>query len=267
MTFLVFERQTQAKPRRNDRVLLACGFAFTTGWVDVLCTCRYGAFGTMMTGNSIFLAKSVVNGHLVDLLFYSATILSYCIGVGMNRHLDLLLRERTAARWIAVPVTICCLAVDLFRFFLGPSRWYVCFVALACGCVNVVSQKVAGVVTNAVTGNLQKLTMAAWEHYFWQPLGGACLSATLTLGPWARATTPSHQERGPTRTPCCPAQAPRVRHCLCELRLPLWHRRLGRQPERARRLALELCAGGGRLRRAAVRARPRLWPRARGAAR
>ena len=100
---------------------------------------------------------------MIDLLFYSATILSYCIGVGMNRHLDLLLRERTAARWIAVPVPICCLAVDLFRFFLGPSRWYVCFVALACGCVNVVSSKICGVVTNAVTGNLQRCSNALFD--------------------------------------------------------------------------------------------------------
>ena len=60
---------------------LCLGFAFTTGWVDVLCTLRFGAFGTMMTGNSIYLAKSAVSGAYTDLLFYSAVIVCYCAGV------------------------------------------------------------------------------------------------------------------------------------------------------------------------------------------
>lgn len=173
MVFQVFERQP-VKPRRNDRVLLACGFAFTTGWVDVLCTMRFGAFGTMMTGNSIFVAKSIVSGSFADLLFYTSVVVCYCIGVVLHRVLDHALGERTSALAAAIPVATCCVLVDVCHAALGPSRYYVCFVSVACGCVNVVSQKIAGVVTNAVTGNLQKLSSACWEHVMYKPLGPGC---------------------------------------------------------------------------------------------
>lgn len=163
MVFQTFER-VESKPRRDDRVMLACGFAFTTGWTDVLCTLRFGAFGTMCTGNAIYLAKSVSNGSVYEFLFYTSAILCYCLGVFVHRHLDKKLEEATSALVMSIPVATCCLAVDALGVLFGHNRYYVCFISLACGIVNVVSQRVAGAVTNAVTGNLQKLTLALWEH-------------------------------------------------------------------------------------------------------
>lgn len=175
MPFVKYARQ-KSKPRRNDRVLLAMGFAFTTGWVDVLCTLRFGAFGTMMTGNSIFMAKSVVSGSATDFCFYFSAIACYCLGVCIHRHTDYIRGDRTSALSAACVVAPCCLAVDVCRYLFGPSRYYVCFISVACGVVNVVSQTVAGVVTNAVTGNLQKLSNFCWEMVFLPhcDIGRAC---------------------------------------------------------------------------------------------
>ena len=176
MVFKTFQRSDTVKrisakktePNKHDRVLLACGFAFATGWVDVLCTVRFGAFGTMMTGNSINLGKAMVNESISDVLFYSTALVAYCIGVLIHRTIDFKLAEKTSAVAAAAPiVTTSLLAVDVMSFFLGPSRYYVAFACMACGCLNVVSQKVAGVATNAVTGNLQRLTMALWEYLYW----------------------------------------------------------------------------------------------------
>ena len=102
MTLQIFVRPV-AKPRRDDRVLLACGFAFTTGWVDVLCTLHFGAFGTMMTGNSIYLAKSVSHQSVSEALFYLSAIVAYAAGAWLNCYLNYQLGRRQSASAIAVP--------------------------------------------------------------------------------------------------------------------------------------------------------------------
>ena len=74
---------------------------------------------------------------------------------------------------LACAAAILILAVDVCTYLFGPQRYYVCFLAVACGCINVCSQKIAGVTTNAVTGNVQKITLAAAEHVLREPLDAA----------------------------------------------------------------------------------------------
>eukprot|EP00747_Dinoflagellata_sp_TGD_P012642 gnl/TRDRNA2_/TRDRNA2_121871_c1_seq1.p1 gnl/TRDRNA2_/TRDRNA2_121871_c1~~gnl/TRDRNA2_/TRDRNA2_121871_c1_seq1.p1 ORF type:complete len:175 (+),score=39.80 gnl/TRDRNA2_/TRDRNA2_121871_c1_seq1:57-527(+) len=60
-------------------------------------------------------------------------------------------------------------AADLLHFLSpdgGPNKWHAIPVAVAMGAVNTLVTKVAGVTTNAVTGNVQKVSMALFDNFF-----------------------------------------------------------------------------------------------------
>lgn len=156
-----------------SRTQLACGLAFTIGWADVVCMLRFGAFGTMMTGNAIFLARSLGLRHWDEVQFFSLTIAFYVVGVLVYRALDYCLDHRTSAMALAPIVVFCFLMVDLLGYYSPTpipaptpnlNRWHVWPVAVAMGAVNAVSMNVDGVVTNSITGNVMKVTLAAFDR-------------------------------------------------------------------------------------------------------
>lgn len=165
---------------QSDHVLLACAFAFTTGWIDVLCVIQFGAFATIMTGNFILTAEEVASGHWDDALHKGSTILSYCGGVLIFVALDKALKG-ASGRAQSIPVMVCLSAVDLLPQFVVRSEYYVCLVSTAMGSVNAGSVQVSGIETNLVTGKLEKLVQAGYKHFFVERLDKAAALHTKTI--------------------------------------------------------------------------------------
>lgn len=68
---------------------LAAGMAFLTGWANVTLFLKYKGFATMMTGNTMWMARAAVEMRYVDVLYYMSMIFSYTMGLATFRKADL----------------------------------------------------------------------------------------------------------------------------------------------------------------------------------
>jgi len=64
---------------------LAAGMAALTGWADVVLHLKLGTFCTMMTGNTMWLAKAMTDLHWSNGVYYVMVLSSYCIGLALYR--------------------------------------------------------------------------------------------------------------------------------------------------------------------------------------
>ena len=148
--------------RVSKRCALVNGLAFTVGWADVLCLLRYGAFGTMMTGNTMFLAQSVVLARWTLVGFYAAVIGAFCAGQAFYRAVDRVVAKGTSGTSVAPAV----LALSFLQDGLGsafPGRWHVALLSAELGIVCGLANDVDGVVVNMVTGHIQRVANAAFD--------------------------------------------------------------------------------------------------------
>ena len=76
---------------------LTTGMAVLTGWADVCMFQTFGCFCSMLTGNMLWMAKALVEGELRRVGYYASIFLSYNLGVGLFRRLDIKYRKRQEA--------------------------------------------------------------------------------------------------------------------------------------------------------------------------
>ena len=138
---------------------LACASGFVTGWINVVSYLRFGCFGTMCTGNAILCMRSLAKGSWSDASFYLSVLVTYGVGVALYRVLDVVQRKMTATR-MAPAVFVSITTVDVLMSTLGQNRWWVLCLALAMGAANTFTLRIGGYVTNAITGNMQKVMIA-----------------------------------------------------------------------------------------------------------
>lgn len=65
---------------------LAAGLAFLTGWADVAMNARVATFCTMMTGNSLWFCRALVQRKPMVVMYYTSVIASYLVGLAAFRH-------------------------------------------------------------------------------------------------------------------------------------------------------------------------------------
>ena len=162
----------------RPRFRLAGGISFITGWANALCAVRYGVFGTMCTGNSINLAKSVAVGKGENAFFMASVIIMYMMGLVFYRTLDLWLAHHSSGAKIGPILFLILLGVELLEL-RGKNRWHVLPVAVAFGAQNALIIQMSNVVTNAVTGNITKVVNNVFNHLFEEKLSHKEQLATL----------------------------------------------------------------------------------------
>jgi uncharacterized membrane protein YoaK (UPF0700 family) len=141
--------------QRKDR--LAGGMAFLTGFADVALYLKYKTFATMMSGNTLWLAKALIEQQIVLALYYVSLILAYIVGLVSFRRFELGIRKETMPICSFV-VALLFIASDTMDFLYG-GRWLpVAMLAAAYGIINSVGSEVAGTFTYVVTGHITKST-------------------------------------------------------------------------------------------------------------
>ena len=143
------------------------GLAFCFGYINMICTIRFQAFATMLTGNSIYFARSIVKGDASRARFYLVMIFSYASGAFGTRAVDHLGGKSNQA--VAVLVVISAVVVDVAATVTPTDAWdawYAWLIAFAMGAVNTVSTQVTGVTASSVTGNISKVSCALSDACF-----------------------------------------------------------------------------------------------------
>lgn len=149
------------------QLAFGAGFGFVTGYANLICIARYSAFGTMMTGNLLMMAKSFVEGgmsagagHKIPLPLFFALIIGW-------RHFGILcyhIAGKTRFRTMTLmgpTILFVIVAAESAWFFLDkhliPERWNVWFVAFCFGVQSSVTFPAMGVPTMLATGHLTNI--------------------------------------------------------------------------------------------------------------
>jgi len=141
----------------NGKKRLAAGMAFLTGWANVTLFLKYKCFATMMTGNTMWMARAAIEMRYVDVFYYMAMIFSYIMGLATFRKADLELREKS--------LRVCALIV--FALFAGSdiihaiskTKWVpLMMLSTGFGIINSIGNEIAGTLTFVITGHLTRLT-------------------------------------------------------------------------------------------------------------
>mmetsp|Transcript_152930 Transcript_152930/g.490618 ORF Transcript_152930/g.490618 Transcript_152930/m.490618 type:complete len:343 (-) Transcript_152930:63-1091(-) len=158
--------------RVRIRLVLAGIMAFMAGWVDVVCMSRYSAFATMMTGNVLYLGRTIaVTGWQVtektewlpEPIFYLSIIVAYVFGLIVHQAMERRLPQWTATAFAPV-LALGIMALELFEAsgstasFL-PPRWNVMLLApIFAVQANVALRGGLGTMTSMATGHLHSLS-------------------------------------------------------------------------------------------------------------
>lgn len=167
------------------RIFLMFSLAFCIGWADVLCSIRYFAFATMMTGNSIYLAQSVAGQCWYDCVVYILVIFTFFSGMVTYRALETLIciylphSRMGPATALGALVFVCFTVADVTYYTVDNiNRFDVDFqcgkkvktgffgillVAHPMGAINGFSARVHKVTTNAVTGHILTLGSGTYD--------------------------------------------------------------------------------------------------------
>lgn len=156
--------QTMPKLSRNGLLLFGAGFGFVTGYANLICMARYSAFGTMMTGNILAMAKAFVETGMAATgenkipapLFFALIICSRHLGI-FTCHL--VGKHRSKRMSIMAPLILFIIAsAETARYIAGrpliPERWNVWFVAFCFGVQSSVTFPSMNVPTMLATGHL-----------------------------------------------------------------------------------------------------------------
>lgn len=168
------------KLSQNQLLLFGAGFGFVTGYTNLICIARYSAFGTMMTGNILMMAKNFVetgmerkHGELPLPVFFALIIASRHLGMFLYH-----LAAQAKMQKIFIPaVFLVVLASETQKYLMDkdfiPERWNVWFVAFCFGVQSSVTFPAMGKPTMLVTGHLSDINyklievvcgQKSWDH-------------------------------------------------------------------------------------------------------
>jgi len=158
--------------------LFGAGFGFVVGYADLICLARYQAFGTMMTGNLLMIAKNFVEmgfsagEHKIPLvIFYALIIVARNLGIFLHRVAPKLVLHRQIQPAVEIaPIMFLVIFVpELYKYSFGvsllPERWNVWFVALVFGMQRDVTRPAMGTVTMVATTHLSLIFATCMEVF------------------------------------------------------------------------------------------------------
>ena len=160
--------------------------AFLAGCMDIVFYKRFQCYVNMMTGNTIRFASALANAQWMDAAFGFSLLLSYSVGAGICRLVDLKLRQRRqrqegnqqlVAKNTSSPESQLCVAVAplvLVLFALADlvaltvhNRIYAPILSIGFGIVNAASSAATGgTILYAMTGHFMKLASSAVEKWW-----------------------------------------------------------------------------------------------------
>jgi len=162
----IFDVDGSSGSRKWDVLRVHCFKAFLTGWANVLTFVRYGCFGTMQTGNGILLARAAADARWDDAAFFFIQMLVYYVGLVVYRGIDVYLGHRSCGLAVAPFYFALFCATDACVWRYGDTRYELTFVSLAFGGMNSLAVQISHVVTHAITGNLNRVANAVFDHLF-----------------------------------------------------------------------------------------------------
>jgi len=151
--------------------LCAAGFAFATGFTNIICVTRYSAFGTMMTGNLLMTGKSYAetgmaigaDGIFPTPLFFLLIICARNLGLFLHYLLRTRpLTNKVGAATILAPIMVMAIFTLEYLKYSGlapwiPERWHVWAVAFGFGVQSTVASRAMSVPTMLATGHLTNI--------------------------------------------------------------------------------------------------------------
>lgn len=150
----------------RTKALLTIGFAFASGWSDVICFARYASFAALMTGNTVkagIASATESDQRAVNVVYYLCIVLSYIAGGAIFEGVKSVRPKRVGMLLAPFCLGMNILSDVLFRF-VGDSRWQVCLLAPTFGIQN--SMTFGGEMatnTTIITGNTQKVSQALYQ--------------------------------------------------------------------------------------------------------
>mmetsp|Transcript_18546 Transcript_18546/g.28032 ORF Transcript_18546/g.28032 Transcript_18546/m.28032 type:complete len:304 (-) Transcript_18546:32-943(-) len=120
--------------------------AFLTAWANVALFTHYQTFATMMTGNSLWWARSLVRCQFGMVGYYTSVIASYISG--------LVVHQKQPKIRAAALVGLLFVASQFAPYKVVA----VSLLAMGFGIINSIGQDIAGTLTFVITGHMTKLT-------------------------------------------------------------------------------------------------------------
>jgi uncharacterized membrane protein YoaK (UPF0700 family) len=139
--------------------------AFVAGWYDVVCFKQYKAYANMMTGNTLQLTMKLGGGDRADVPLLAAAILHFSAGFSGYKYLDTRMGGKGSCTVVAPLVLALFTLADLARRRYPNSKYHMLLLAIAGGIVNSVSAEKTKLVTNMMTGHMQKMSSDVADHF------------------------------------------------------------------------------------------------------
>lgn len=165
-----------APPSKTSKACLAFGFGTVAGYVDVVCLIRFSAFGTMMTGNLLMIAKSIMDPPLhADApvptpLFFSMIVITRGVGLGLHYMFD---KSKFGVAMALTPLllamTVASEVTSYMQYLPYAERWIVCIVSMIFGVQSAVTHPTIGVPTILATGHMTNMFYIFLESILQQP--------------------------------------------------------------------------------------------------
>uniref|UniRef100_A0A7S4T0H3 DUF1275 domain-containing protein n=1 Tax=Alexandrium monilatum TaxID=311494 RepID=A0A7S4T0H3_9DINO len=149
----------------TPRLIMAAGFAFLSGYTDMICYTRHQSMSVMMTGNMLMAGCQMADAHLIDVLYYVLIILCFMVGAASYRVVEAKFPGSGATRlaWAAVLLVAVAEALD---YATDGCKWLVCFLSPIFGVLNTVSTgNVISATTTMATGHFLSISGLAATAY------------------------------------------------------------------------------------------------------
>ena len=104
----------------NKKNTISWILAFTAGFMNIVCSIRFGSSALMMTGNYVALGRSLAKQAWVDVSFLLCLVINYCAGFVFNRAI-----ETNTSKTTITSATVLALfsMADALAFQFPGSRW------------------------------------------------------------------------------------------------------------------------------------------------
>jgi len=160
----------------SNKTIFISSIAFLTGCVDTVCYRRYKCYVNMMTGNTIRFATALAESRWTDAFFHISLILSYIVGVGIFRVMDLNLLNgdnmagESSSQKLLTAVAFMIVALfglaDVVSHFFANNRVHAPLLSIGFGIMNAASaDATGGTILYAMTGHITKLGRSYVDYW------------------------------------------------------------------------------------------------------
>eukprot|EP00543_Licmophora_paradoxa_P004732 CAMPEP_0202454346 /NCGR_PEP_ID=MMETSP1360-20130828/12112_1 /ASSEMBLY_ACC=CAM_ASM_000848 /TAXON_ID=515479 /ORGANISM="Licmophora paradoxa, Strain CCMP2313" /LENGTH=228 /DNA_ID=CAMNT_0049073649 /DNA_START=279 /DNA_END=965 /DNA_ORIENTATION=+ len=133
--------------------------AFMTGCADIFFINKYETFCTMMTGNLLWICRSITEANFPRVGYYLSVIAAYIFGLVAFQKAELTWDERSVSKVCAPLISTLFILADTLSFYFPTVRLpSAMMLSFAYGVINSIGTEIAGTLVFVVTGHMTKLT-------------------------------------------------------------------------------------------------------------